>query len=243
MVSCSGQSGAPASSARADHFDQLAGSPVEFDIVGKQPRPLDAQALHLGRDFPRRAADLAAISASCRACVARSERCRSSNPASSARSAPCSSTNRCACDLQLFEIGARLFQHLLFHRPRGFLFIEQSLIALLLCRGRGRLPAASRSSSRRATDNRDCARVNSSASLPMLVIQRQRFFLLVLLQRPQALQILAEAGDLAFQLSSAVAVPSTARCFTCTSPVNSRNSRFSASGPLPVFLPPLTACP
>ena len=34
----------------------------------------------------------------------------------------------------------------------------------------------------------------------MLVIQRQRFFLLALLQRPQAFQILAEPGDLALQL-------------------------------------------
>ncbi len=34
----------------------------------------------------------------------------------------------------------------------------------------------------------------------MLVIQRQRVFLLPLLQGPQALQILAESGDLALQL-------------------------------------------
>ena len=65
--------------------------------------------------------------------------------------------------LQLFEIGARLLQHLLFHRPRGFPFIQQLLVALLLlARPAAFLPH--RSSSNRATDKRDCARVNSSAN-------------------------------------------------------------------------------
>ena len=44
--------------------------------------------------------------------------------------------------LQLFEIGARLLQNLLFHRPRGFPFIQQLLVALLLLLAHARLPAA-----------------------------------------------------------------------------------------------------
>ncbi len=101
--------------------------------------------------------------------------------------------------LQFLEIGARLLQHLLFHRSCRFAFIQQLLIALLLLtRPAALLPQALQFQPRHRQSRlrpREFLR-----QLPMLVIQRQRLFLLGLLQTPQAFQIFAEPSDLALQM-------------------------------------------
>ncbi len=79
-----------------------------------------------------RRATAAAIPASCRACVARSERCRSSNRSQFGPQRAVLFAQPVRLRLQLFEIRARLLQHLLFYGSRRFAFIQQPLIAFLL---------------------------------------------------------------------------------------------------------------
>ena len=120
-------------------------------------------------------------------------------------------------------------------RPVEFAF------ALLAARSRS---CARRSSSRRATDSRDEARENSSASLRLSCSRASALFSCACCSRTQPVQVFGQNMRFPFQilqpLPSLVHLP----FFRGSLPgSHSRSSRFSASGPLPFFLPPLTAWP
>ena len=144
--------------------------------------------------------------------------------------------------LQLFEIGARLFQHLLFDGASRFLFVQHLLIAFLLRAGAvAFLPEPFQLQARHRQSRRGASKL--LGHLAMFVIERERFFFLLLLQPAQRFQIFTQHRDLAFQLVEPRSSLVDGLVFGLNLAVNSRNSRLSARGPLPVFLPPLTAWP
>ena len=79
--------------------------------------------------------------------------------------------------------------------------------------------------------------------LTALVVQRENIFLFRLLPRAQHLQLLGQRRGLFLNSTSCDCSAFNSACFRRSNSETSRNSRFSASGPAPVFFPPLTAWP
>ena len=176
------------------------GALVQLDVVGQQARSLYAQALHFARQIWRGGLSICRICISRRASDARSDRARSSRPASSARRAACSSRSAMCVGLQPFEFGARRFERL-FLSKRACSFSATNALALVRAgRGIAASSRARRSSSRRATERREPARAYSSASLRCSWSSARASFSWVCAGRAELSRSSASCGGAAFQV-------------------------------------------